>query len=62
MSKKNGDAIPVIKHYDQMVAMFEEAEIDFDEGVDSDSIQSIDMQGTIFEFDETGSLMGVRND
>ena len=62
MSKKDSNAVPVEKHYDQFRSMLEEAEIDFDEGSDNGITPFIEMDGIKFQFNDDGSLLEIEND
>ena len=64
MSKKkeSGNAVPVEKHLDQLRAMLEEAEIDFDEGSDNGITPFVELNSMKFQFSDDGSLLEVEND
>ena len=62
MSKKDSDAVPVEKHFDQLRAMFEEAEIDFEEGSDNGITPFIEFNDCKFQFNDDGSLLEIEND
>ena len=63
MAKKDSEATPTEKHYDQLRAMFEEAEIDFEEGENPLDGSYIDIPHVmVFNFDSEGALTGVNHD
>lgn len=62
MSKRNSEAVPTEKHMDQIIAMFEEAEIDFFQGSDNGATPFIEFGDVKFQFGDDGSLLEIEND